>query len=160
WTKLEQACRKHGNLQPLHAVCDRLLTADPGLAPMYLRRARVSLLLGRKAHALADLVRALTHASRTRLGWPAHADAESALGHEAAGRGEWPQARVHFALASVWQPSNPRHLHHLAWAEAAAGDNTAARQTCQRLFEDYRDTRDVEPFLHLSAELAAGLSAA
>jgi Flp pilus assembly protein TadD/uncharacterized protein with WD repeat len=160
WTKLEQACRKRGNLQPLQAVCDRLLTADPGLAPMYLRRAKVSLLLGRKAPALADVIRALTHASRTRLGWPADAQAESDLGHEAAGRGEWSQARMRFALASVWQSSNAGHLHNLAWAEAAAGDYTAARQTCQRLFEDYRDTRDVEPFYRVSAELAAGLSAA
>jgi WD40 repeat protein/tetratricopeptide (TPR) repeat protein len=160
WTKLEQACRKHGNLQPLQAVYDRLLAADPDLAPMYLRRARVSLLLGRKGPALADVGRALTHASRMRLGWPADAQVESDLGHEAAGRGEWSQARIHFALASLWQPSNSWHLHNLAWAEAAAGDHTAARQTCQRLFEDYRDTRDVEPLYRISAELAAGLPAA
>jgi Flp pilus assembly protein TadD len=160
WTKLEQACRKRGNLQPLQTVCDRLLTAGPGLAPVYLRRARVALLLGHKAPALADAGRALLQASRTRLGWPAHAKEETDLGDKAAGRGEWSQARTHFALASLWQPSNTWYRHNLAWAEAAADDNSAARQACQRLFEDYRDTRDVEPFYRLSAELAAGLSLA
>jgi WD40 repeat protein/tetratricopeptide (TPR) repeat protein len=141
---LAQVCAKLGRWQEALDTCDRLLAADPKLAPAYLERARLLLALGRKAAADADTLKALALATHSRLGWPDFASEQAAAGQ--------------LALAALYQASEPEHLRRLAWTEQAAGDGAAARGTLRRLHTEHRGVADLKPLFHLSAALVSGLA--
>jgi WD40 repeat protein/predicted Ser/Thr protein kinase len=139
---------------PARELCDRRLASDPGLAPMYLQRARLRHALGQGAAGSLDVLTALVLASNSRLGWPEFAAAAAEAGNEAAAAGDWVRARQHFGLAVLFQASEPDYLRRQALAELAAGDIEAYRRSCRRLVRDSGDVSDLAPLFHLSAAFA------
>jgi tetratricopeptide (TPR) repeat protein len=146
-----------GRWQEALDTCGRLLEHDPTLAPIYLDRARLRLALGDRAGATADTLAGLALASHSRMGWPDFARADAAAGDAA---GDWASAAERYGQAVLYEAAEPEHLRKLAWAELGAGDDTACRRTCRRLYEEHRDTTDLAPLLRLSAALACALQAA
>jgi WD40 repeat protein len=154
WLALEQACVRRADARPALAVCDRLLEEDPGLAPIYLQRARLRLALGDRPGANTDVLAALAQVPTRPHGWPEYAHGEAEAGAEAAARDDWGRARGHFALAALLHSAQRDYLRRLALAELAAGDAPAARRTSLRLFRDFSGGRDPELPLRLSGILS------
>jgi hypothetical protein len=65
-------------------------------------------------------------------------------------------ARQHFALAALWQPSEPEYRWRMALADLAAFGPEAYRRTLLPLSEGQRGVDDLEVPWRLSAVLAAG----
>jgi WD40 repeat protein/tetratricopeptide (TPR) repeat protein len=137
-------------------VFDQPLAADPRLAPAYLERARLLLVLGDRTKATADILAALVVASAVRAGWPEAARAEVEQGEQAAHAGDWRAAREHFGLAALWQPNEPEYRWRLAVAYLAHPGPQAHRRTLEPLLAGPHVVSDLEVPWRLSAVLAAG----
>jgi WD40 repeat protein/tetratricopeptide (TPR) repeat protein len=157
--RLARACARLGRMQEALDLCERLLAERPGLAPAYLERARLRLAAGLKRAADMDVQAGLALASRSRVGWPNFAADKVRAGETAAQQKDWVGVRKQFALAVLWQASEPEHRRRLAWAELAGGDAQACRSTLRRLYQDCRGRADLQPLFVLSASLASGLHA-
>jgi WD40 repeat protein len=154
--RLADACLRLGRVQEALDLFDQLLAADRSLAPAYLERARIRLLLGDRAGADADSLAALALTAVHRSGWVDVARAEAAAGERAAQQYNWPAARHHFGRAALWQATEPQHLWRLAGAESSGRDDDASRSTLLRLWRAPRGTDDLEVPCRLSAALACG----
>jgi WD40 repeat protein/tetratricopeptide (TPR) repeat protein len=152
---LATACLLSGRVQEAVDIFDRLLAADPHLAPAYLERARLRLALGDRPGADADALAALTLASVHRSGWSEIAHVEAQEGERAAQAGEWSLAREHFQRAALWQASQSEHRWQLALVNLAAGGPEAYRRTLLQVYQSDRGTEDLEVPWKLSAMLAA-----
>jgi WD40 repeat protein/tetratricopeptide (TPR) repeat protein len=156
--RLARDARQAGRWREALLRMDHLLATHPILAPAYLERARLRLAAGDQGGATADTLAALALASQSRVGWFDFAADEMKRGDEAADRGDWAAARVHFGLAALWRPGRPVHPRNLAWAALAAGDVASYRRECRRLCEVPRDGADLRPLYQLSAALTGGLA--
>jgi WD40 repeat protein/serine/threonine protein kinase/tetratricopeptide (TPR) repeat protein len=158
WSKLRAACVKLGDWKPALAACDRALRADPDLAPVYFRRARLRA-FGLQFHeATADQLTALALVARNPVGWPWSAKGARTAGNSAAQANAWPAAVRHYADAALWERQQPWHRHRLAWAQLAAGQRQAFRATCRALYESQRDAPEIARAYRLLAALGLGLA--
>jgi tetratricopeptide (TPR) repeat protein len=158
WAKLQAASARVGDGRRALAICDRVLRQDPGLAPVYFRRARLRALVWQFEEASADQLAGLALVARNPIGWPWSASGAVADGNASAQNADWGAALRHFTDAVLWERQQAWHRQRLAWAQLAAGQEAAFRATCRALYDSHRTTKDVQGTYRLAAELGLGLA--
>jgi WD40 repeat protein/serine/threonine protein kinase len=183
WRRLDQACERSRWWEFAQTTADLVLAENSGRAPAYRWRSRWRGFRGQYLDATEDMMSAIILALQSPFGWPGHALDEERLGDENAAlamrRNEdvfgdlgeliaetgnaaavrWAQARVHYAIAAAWHPTNGGLQRKLAWAELGTGRKDRFRDRCQQFMANFANTDDVAPLYRVSATLLSEFSA-
>ncbi|HEV3438851.1 MAG TPA: WD40 repeat domain-containing protein [Gemmata sp.] len=144
WDKLILACGNLGDFRQVLEVCNRQLTRDPYLAPVYHQRAKIRTRALDLDGARNDMLTAALVRPNDINGWPEYAQVAF--------------DRREYDLAWRWQPNNFGHGHDLAWQQLTRGKTDQFRATCREMVDRFSKIEDWKNPILISAILADGLT--